>query len=88
MQPRHLIYGIHLNDRVKEAPDIQKVLTEFGCYIKTRIGLHHVDENACSPRGLILLEMFGDESECGKLKKRLSAMEGVEVKEMVFDHPM
>jgi hypothetical protein len=88
MKPRHLIYGIHVTDRVKEAPDIQKVLTEYGCYIKTRLGLHHVDENLCSPRGLILLEMVGDEEKCGELKKRLSAIEGVEIKEMVFDHPL
>jgi hypothetical protein len=88
MKPRHLIYGVHVTDRVKEAPDIQKVLTEYGCYIKTRLGLHHVDENLCSPRGLILLEMFGDEAKCAELKKRLAAVEGVEVKEMVFDHPL
>jgi len=88
MKPRHLIYGVHLDDRVKEAPDVQKVFTEFGCYIKTRIGLHHVDDNLCSPRGLILLEMFGDEQKCEELKQRLQALKGLEVKEMVFDHPL
>jgi len=88
MKPRHLIYGVHLDDRVKEAPDVKKVFTEFGCYIKTRIGLHHVDDNLCSPRGLILLEMFGDEQKCEEFKQRLQAMKGLEVKEMVFDHPL
>ena len=88
MKPRHLIYGVHLDDRVKEAPDVQKVFTEFGCYIKTRIGLHHVDDNLCSPRGLILLEMIGDEQKCEELKQRLQAMKGLEVKEMVFEHPL
>ena len=87
MKPRHLIFGVHVNDRVHRVPDVQKLLTEYGCYIKTRIGLHHVDDNACSPRGLILLKMFGDESKCHELSAKLSGMEGVEVKEMVFDHP-
>jgi hypothetical protein len=87
MKPRHVIFGVHLDDRVKEAPDVQKVFTEFGCYIRTRIGLHHVDEDVCSPRGLILLEMFGDEEKCAEMKQRLQAMKGLEIQEMVFDHP-
>lgn len=86
MEPNHLIFGIHIGNRVTKAPDVQKVLTEFGCYIKTRIGLHHVDDQVCSPRGLILLEMFGDEKQCRELARRLSAMEGVEVQQMVFEH--
>ena len=82
----HVILGVHINDRVKEVPNVQKLLTEYGCYIKTRIGLHHVDENYCSPRGLILLEMFGDPAKIKELEARLAAMEGVDVKSMVFAH--
>ena len=62
MQPKHVILGIHINDRIREVQFVQQAFTEYGCYIKTRIGLHHVDEQVCSPRGLILLEMFGDEA--------------------------
>ena len=83
----HLIFGIHITDRVHKAPDVQKVLTQYGCNIKSRIGLHHVDNNVCSPRGLILLEMYGDEAICYELAEKLSAMEGVEVQKMVFEHP-
>ena len=86
MKARHLIFGVHVNDRVHHVPDVQKLLSEYGCYIKTRIGLHHVDENACSPRGLILLEMFGDEAKCQELAAKLTATDGVEVQQMVFDH--
>ncbi len=87
MEPNHLIFGIHIDDRLKHVPDVQKLLSEYGCNIKTRIGLHHVEGGACSPRGLILLEMYGDEAICHELSARLSAVEGVEVKEMVFEHP-
>ena len=88
MSEKHIIFGVHINDRVREIPDVQKILTQYGCQIKTRIGLHHVDENLCSPRGLILLEMYGVEGLCDELARKLGAIEGVEVQKMVFDHPV
>ena len=87
MRESHVNFGIHVSDRVKRVPDVQSLLTQYGCNIKTRIGLHHVDENACSPRGLILLEMFGDENVCQELFDKVSKLEGVDVQKMVFDHP-
>ena len=87
MQAKHLIFGIHINDRVREIPGVQKILSEYGCHIKTRLGLHHVDQQVCSPRGLILLEMYGDEGPCHEMADKLGALEGVEVQKMVFDHP-
>jgi len=86
MPEPHLIFGVHVSNRVKEVPNIQKLLTEFGCNIKTRVGLHHVDDQVCSPRGLILLEMVGEESVCQELAARLATLEGVEVKQMRFEH--
>lgn len=86
MKDKHLIYGVHIDDRVREVPDVQRIFTEYGCHIRTRVGLHHVDEKFCSPRGLILLEMHGDETACQEMASRLSAIEGVEVQQMVFDH--
>lgn len=86
MEERHLIFGIHVTNRATQAGRVQELLSEYGCSIKTRIGLHHVDDNACSPRGLILLEMHGDDATCRALAKKLSALEGVDVKEMVFEH--
>jgi hypothetical protein len=86
MEQPHLIFGVHITDRASLTPSVQHLLTEYGCNIKTRIGLHHVDDNACSPRGLILLEMFGDQGTCRELKTKLSALKGVEVQEMLFAH--
>jgi hypothetical protein len=65
---------------------VQHLLTEYGCNIKTRIGLHHVDEQACSPRGLIVLEMYGDDATCQELATKLNALGGIEVQQMRFEH--
>jgi len=82
----HIIYGIHVTDRMRDAEGVQNLLSEYGCYIKTRIGLHDVNEKYCSPHGVILLEMFGDPAICMELKRKLEAIGGVDVKEMVFTH--
>lgn len=82
----HHIVGIHITDRIEHAPDVQQVLTEYGCNIKTRIGLHHVDDRFCSPRGLILLELFGDAATCRAMVDRLEQIQGVDTKEMIFEH--
>jgi hypothetical protein len=83
----HVIFGVHVFDRMKKVPTVQSLLSEYGCSIKTRIGLHHVDENKCSPEGLILLEMFGSPADYEELAAKLTALGGVEVQKMVFSHP-
>ena len=87
MNDDHIILGIHIGDRLKKAVDVQKVFTEYGCNIKTRLGLHEVSEKACSPNGLVLLELCGDDSVCNTMASKLAKVEGVEVQKMVFDHP-
>jgi hypothetical protein len=82
----HLIFGVHVTNRATQVPRVQDLLTAYGCNIKSRIGLHHVDNNFCSPRGLILLEMYGDMATCRELATKLNTLEGIEVKEMVFEH--
>lgn len=54
------IIGVNLENRLENAIEFQKIITEFGCEIRTRIGLHPTKENACSNRGIILLEVIGD----------------------------
>ena len=86
MEAPHLIFGVHVTNRATQIPSVQHLLTEYGCNIKTRIGLHHVDEQSCSPRGLIILEMFGEDDVCQELAGKLNAMEGIEVQQMRFEH--
>ena len=83
----HVIFGIHVISRNEHAPTVQSVLTEYGDSIKTRLGLHDVHEGFCSPNGLLLVEFSGDAARADAFAKRLSAIQGVEVKRMVFDHP-
>jgi len=81
---RHHIVGVHITDRFTNAPQVQQVLTEHGCNIKTRLGLHEVSEDLCSRGGILLLELFGSETECSALVARLKAIDGIELQEMVF----
>ncbi len=83
---KHYIVGIHVTNRVKHVPSVQNVLTEFGCSIKTRIGLHEMSDGTCSPNGLILVELIGDDNNLKGFTSALMKIEGVEVKEMVFSH--
>ena len=83
---KHIIIGVHITERVKHAGEIQKVLTGFGCQIRTRLGLHEADKGVCSPNGLILLDLVDDDAKVAELKQQLTAIDGVEVQSMVFDH--
>jgi hypothetical protein len=86
----HLVLGVHLTDRLTEAVEVQRTLTAFGGYIKTRIGLHEVSADGGpvgSTEGLVLLEVIGPAAKGRELAARLGAIAGVEVKEMLFEHP-
>lgn len=78
------IIGVRLDNRTQTALDFQKVLTHFGCSIKTRLGLHDVSANMCAPNGLILLEIIHDD-EAENLKKELKEIEGIEIQSMKFN---
>lgn len=81
---KHMIVGIHVSDRVKKSSDVQKIFTEYGCNIKTRIGLHDANDNVCAPNGVIVLEMVGDEGTCNEMVQKLGAHDGIDVQTMVF----
>ncbi|MCX7046798.1 MAG: hypothetical protein NTX50_15090 [Candidatus Sumerlaeota bacterium] len=84
---KHIIVGIHVTDRVKHVKQVQDILTCFGCYIKTRLGLHEASPDFCSPNGLLILELLDDDVKHADLVNQLKLVEGIEVKEMVFEHP-
>jgi hypothetical protein len=79
------VLGILITNRVENAPQVQKILTEFGCSIKTRLGLHEVNENLCASSGLLILELFGDESASIELEKQMRAIHGIQVQKMLFE---
>ncbi len=86
MKEKHLIVRIHLQNRTEDANKVQQLLTDFGCNIRTRVGLHEVDANYCSTGGIILLELVGDDAVCEELISKLGGMDRVDVQCMTFEH--
>lgn len=76
------ILGVHVAQRTRHTARVQKILTDYGCSIRTRLGLHDAGQGACSPNGLILLEVV---SEASALAAALAEIPGVSVKKMVFE---
>ncbi len=37
---KRIILGVQVTNRIKNALEVQEILTKFGCNIKTRLGLH------------------------------------------------
>ncbi|HOO20959.1 MAG TPA: hypothetical protein PL011_06195 [Kiritimatiellia bacterium] len=75
------ILGVHVAQRTKHTARVQRILTDFGCSIRTRVGLHDAGDGFCSPNGLILLEMV---DRAGDLSAALAKVPGVTVKKMSF----
>ncbi|MGE3062364.1 MAG: hypothetical protein AB7T10_01865 [bacterium] len=71
---------ILVNNRSKSAVAMQKLLTEFGCIIKTRLGVHDGVENVCSECGLVMVELSGEDKEAKLLHDKLIAIKGVTAK--------
>jgi hypothetical protein len=68
------------NKRVQNVNEMQKVLTESGCIIKTRLGIHDAGDDFCSNEGLIILHLIGSESEISLLEDKLNEIPGVKAK--------
>ncbi|KAG9393273.1 hypothetical protein J8273_3406 [Carpediemonas membranifera] len=83
-QVKNVIYGLQVFGRHQNAVEVQKALTDHGCAIGTRLGLHHTDERYCAPHGLILCQMTGTASDVAKFEKNVSQINGVQVQRMEF----
>ena len=83
----HVIVGIHITDRVERAGEVQKILTEHGTNIRTRLGLHPTEEGVAAPHALILLDTVGSEADIDTLCDKLRRLKGVQVQRMFFSHP-
>ena len=83
-QETHTIVAVHITDRLKEAVEIQVVLTKYGDIIKTRLGLHEIDVGGAS--GLLLLDVVPPADRIAQFENDLRQVEGVEVKSISFEH--
>ena len=77
---KYNLMGIVIENRRDFAPLVQEILTQYGCIIKMRIGLHEGTEEECSNEGFIILNLKDDEIEIKKLVYELKNIEGVRVK--------
>ena len=85
---KKIIVGISIPDRFQHALEIQRLFTEYGCNIKTRLGLHEVNENMCATCGLVVLEMVGVIKMIEEFIAKLRLIKGLDVQKMEFGKTM
>lgn len=68
------IIAVRLDHRVKNATKFQSIITEYGCSIKIRLGIHEADEDVCAGDGLIILHVISKEKE---LLEKLNETSGI-----------
>jgi hypothetical protein len=76
------ILGILVERNKEVIASVQKLLTAYGCNIRTRLGVNEVFFG--EPAGLIILELKGDKDQRIHLEKDLKSLKQVHVRTMVF----
>lgn len=71
---------IVVDKRKKEAVKVQQILTEWGCLIKTRLGIHEGVLDNCTESGTIFLELVGVQEKLEELNRKLNLLAGVTAK--------
>ncbi|MBK6346372.1 MAG: hypothetical protein IPN08_07525 [Bacteroidales bacterium] len=79
------ILGVNVSNRTEVAAAVQKVLTRYGCSIRTRLGINDLEEEGIQGAGgLIILELSGEPSEWEKMENELRSIDKIEVNRMDF----
>lgn len=68
---------ILINDRKEAAVTVQKILTDWGCTIKTRLGLHDGVLDSCTNSGLLILDIVGDKTKNEEMTRKLNLLKNV-----------
>jgi hypothetical protein len=71
-------------NREESATRMQQMLTDFGCYIKVRLGLHDIPADVCSPSGLLVLEVVAEEGQIKDFVDQLNALPDVTAQMVVI----
>ncbi len=69
-----------IGDRKDSAITVQKILTGWGCQIKTRLGIHDGVLENCSEQGLLILELVGTPDDSAEICRKLNLVEKVSAK--------
>jgi hypothetical protein len=76
------ILGVLVGHGSSNAREVQKLLTLYGCSIRTRLGVNEIHFG--EPAGLIILELSGNEVEMDRLESDLRSLENCTVRRMSF----
>jgi hypothetical protein len=74
-----------VGSRLDSAETVQKILTGWGCFIKTRLGLHEDVLENCSQSGLLFLEMMGDVEKMKEMERKLNLVKSVSARLIELD---
>lgn len=77
-----VILGIKLPNKEENAVELQKILTEFNCIIKMRIGINN-SSIFCSSNGIILLQIENKENALN-VEKAVLEIDNIELQRMIF----
>ena len=78
------IMVVRISARREMSPEVQEVLSRFGCCIRVRLGLHDAS-SACSDEGLLVLQLSGEHSEMQGLEDALNSLSSVKAKMVSLD---
>ena len=81
------ILVILIGKRKEAAVNVQKLLTAWGCLIKTRLGIHDGILENCSDQGLIICELYGSKEQKDELARKMELIEGVKSKIVELNLP-
>lgn len=76
------ILGLLMERNPEVVKNVQRILTAYGCNIRTRLGVNETFFG--EPAGLIILELKGDADQRLLLERDLKALNQVHVRTMVF----
>lgn len=79
------VIGLLITDRIKEAGQVQRLLTQYAPIIRSRLGFHEVTEATCSRAGIILLHLSGAAEQQDQFEEALRSVRGVDVQRMKFE---
>ncbi len=80
---RVAIIGMLIKNRSEIVDEVQKVLTLFGCTIRTRLGINEKEHG--EDTGLILLELVGENAEMNRLAGRIAGIKNIYSGLITFD---
>jgi hypothetical protein len=81
------IVGLLILTRNETAIQVQKVLTAWGCMIKTRLGIHDGVLDNCTQSGLVILELVGEDEKIEEFVRKINLVKGAQAKRLTLELP-